>query len=280
MRPEIVTFRDEERRSWTSAGPRPVRTYLWRPSGGDGEPPAVLVSHGAGGSARQMEWLTRPLAAADYLAIAVDHHGNNFVDGYVAEGFARWWERPQDFTFVLDQLHEREGIGAIGAAGFSIGGYTAAALLGARVDAARYEALFSGTIPLPPPPEYPTLADELRERLSDADVASWVSEAGRDHSDERVRAGFLVCPAVGRMLSEESLAAIDVPVRVVWSGADEIAPPQDNAQVYLSTIPEAGGHSVGSEVDHYAFLADNPDFADVRAEAAAEAVAFFDAHLR
>lgn len=38
--------------------------------------------------------------------------------------------------------------------------------------------------------------------------------------------------------------------------------------------------SVGSEVDHYAFLADNPEFADVRARVAAEAVAFFDMHLR
>lgn len=44
----------------------------------------------------------------------------------------RWWERPLDATFVLDELGEREEIGVTGAAGFSIGGYTAAALLGAQ----------------------------------------------------------------------------------------------------------------------------------------------------
>ena len=29
-----------------------------------------------------MAWLTEPLAAARFLVLAFDHHGNNFVDGY------------------------------------------------------------------------------------------------------------------------------------------------------------------------------------------------------
>ena len=226
-----------------------------------------------------MEWLTEPLAEAGYLAIAVDHPGNNHVDGYLAEGFARWWERPRDLAVVLDQLREREGIGAAGAAGFSIGGYTAAALLGARIDAARYEALLSGAMLAAPPPEYPTVADELRERLSETEVAAWVADSSLDYSHELVRAGFLVCPGVGRMLDEESLSAVDRPVKVVWAGADDIAPPEDNAELYLSLIPTADGHSAGPLVGHYAFLATNPDGRDVRARVASEAVAFFDAHL-
>jgi hypothetical protein len=35
-----------------------------------------------------MAWLSKPLAAAGFLVVAFDHHGNNFVDGYLAEGFA------------------------------------------------------------------------------------------------------------------------------------------------------------------------------------------------
>jgi predicted dienelactone hydrolase len=42
----------------------------------------VVVSHGSGGAAQQMSWLAEPLADTDFLAVAVDHHGNNFVDGY------------------------------------------------------------------------------------------------------------------------------------------------------------------------------------------------------
>jgi predicted dienelactone hydrolase len=82
------------------------------------------------------------------------------------------------------------------------------------------------------------------------------------------------------LLDEGRLEAVDRPVAVRWAGADVIAPPQDNAEVYLSLIPGAEGHSVGPEVEHYAFLADNAAFADVRAQVASDAVEFFDAHLR
>jgi predicted dienelactone hydrolase len=277
---ETFTLYDDDRPNWADDGPRPVRAHLWRPRRSGSKSSTVLVSHGAGGAAIQMAWLTEPLAAAGFLVVAVDHHGNNFVDGYLAEGFARWWERPRDLSFVLDRLRDRENVESVGAAGFSMGGYSAAALVGARIAADRYAALVSGAITLEPPPEYPNVAEELRERLSAEDVSTWVDEAGRDYADERVGAAFLVCPAVARLLDENALAAIDRPVAIRWAGADVIEPPDGIAQVYASLIPGADARSAGAEVEHYAFLADNPEFDDVRESVAAEAVAFFDAHLR
>jgi predicted dienelactone hydrolase len=279
MQHEILMLYDRERPSWAGDGPRPVRTHVWRPAGSDDLRGTVVVSHGTGGAASQMTWLTEPLATAGYLTIAVDHHGNNFVDGYLAEGFVRWWERPLDFRVVLDELGERESIGTVGAAGFSLGGYTVAALLGARVDAAGYAALFSGEIPAPPPPEYPTLEDELRARLTEADIAAWIAESAVDSSDDRVRAGFLVCPAIGRMLDHESLAAIDRPVEIRSAGADDITATEDNADVYAGAIPGAEIRSVGPAVGHYAFVSDNPEFVEVRERVAREAVAFFEQRL-
>jgi hypothetical protein len=132
--------------------------------------------------------LSEPLTSAGFLVVAFDHHGNNFVDGHLAEGFARWWERPLDLAFALDRLAERIVLGPVGAAGFSLGGYSAAALLGARVDADLYAALLSGAVRVPPPPEYPELEQELRARLSENDIAAWVADAGRDYSDGRAQA--------------------------------------------------------------------------------------------
>lgn len=279
MKPEILELRDADRPSWEGTGPRPVRTYVWRPSAGGEALRTVVVSHGSGGAAQQMSWLTEPLAGAGFLAVAVDHHGNNFVDGYLPQGFVRWWERPLDLTFVLDRLAERERVGPVGAAGFSLGGYSAAALLGARIDSGRFAALLAGEIPAQPPPEYPNLVEDVREVMSPEDVARWPEEAGRDFTDERVQAGFLVCPSVALLLAEASLSAIEEPVAVRWAGADDIAPPRENAEVYERLIPAADGQSVGAEVGHYAFLADHPVHAEVREQVAAEAVAFFDVRL-
>jgi predicted dienelactone hydrolase len=279
MKPEILELHDPDRPSWEGTGPRPVRAHVWRPPAGDESPRTVVVSHGSGGAARQMSWLTEPLAAAGFLAVAVDHHGNNFVDGYLPQGFVRWWERPLDLTFVLDRLAERESLGPVGAAGFSLGGYTAAALLGARIDPGRFAALLAEEIPAQPPPEYPNLVEDVRAVMSPEDVTRWPEEAGRDCTDERVQAGFLVCPSVALLLAEESLSAIGQPVAVRWAGADDIAPPQENAEVYARLIPAVDGQSVGSEVGHYAFLADNPEFAEVRERVGAEVVEFFAARL-
>jgi predicted alpha/beta-fold hydrolase len=179
---------DHSRPGWSRVGPRPVPVQVWRPTRRDGPPPTVLVSHGSGGAAVQMAWLSEPLTSAGFLVVAFDHHGNSFVDGHLAEGFARWWERPLDLAFALDRLAERIVLGPVGAAGFSLGGYSAAALLGARVDADLYAALLSGALRVPPPPEYPELEQELRARLSEDDIAAWVADAGRNYSDGRAQA--------------------------------------------------------------------------------------------
>lgn len=261
---------DPSRRAADDDRPRPIRTYVWEP---DAEPVGtVVVSHGTGGAAETMAWLAEPLADAGFRAVSVDHHGNSYPGGYRAEGFCCWWDRPRDFTVVLDAL----GVaGPVGAAGFSLGGYTAAALLGARIDAGAYADLMYERVPAPPVPEYPDLVAELRARVTVAERAGWVDAAGGDYRDPRVSAGFLVCPGIGPMVTAESLARITAPVSVWWAGADDQAPADTNALRYAGLIPGATGHAAGDEVGHYWFLGATDAGAGVRSVVAADAVAFF-----
>jgi predicted dienelactone hydrolase len=90
----------------------------------------IVLSHGTGGSAQMMAWLGRALASRGYIAAAVNHPGNNALEEYTAEGFLIWWERARDLTSVIDMLVGDSQFGRlidrsrIGAAGFSLGGYT------------------------------------------------------------------------------------------------------------------------------------------------------------
>jgi predicted dienelactone hydrolase len=270
---------DAGRPNWLTDGGRPVRVHVWRPRPRRGPIATVLISHGTGGAARQMCWLADPLARAGFLAVAVDHHGNSLIDDYTPEGFVRWWERARDLSFVIDALSASEGLGAIGAAGFSLGGYTVGALLGARVSGDRFQALIREEIPGPPPPEYPNLPAELRDRLSPSDVPVWAAEAEADYADARVRAGFLICPALGEMLQSDSLATISMPVAVRWVEGDEIVSQAQSVEPYVRNVPRVNARSLGGRIGHYAFLADNRDFAQLQAEVAAEACAFFDEYL-
>ena len=130
---------DPRRRDWADAGQRPLLTEAWHPMG-EGRFPCVLLSHGTGGSAGQLAWLGEALAARGYVAAAVNHHGNTSAEPYMPQGFGLWWERARDLSAVLDLLladaffGTRIDPGRIGAAGFSLGGYTVIALAGARTD--------------------------------------------------------------------------------------------------------------------------------------------------
>ncbi|MFF8602835.1 alpha/beta hydrolase family protein [Streptomyces sp. NPDC015232] len=167
------------------ARPRPVRVYRWEPAEpAAGPAPLVVVSHGTGGSGSAMGWLVRPLREAGFRVVALDHHGNDFVGGYEPEGFLHVWERPRDVSFVLDALAAEEPLGPVGVAGFSLGGYTAAALAGARLDPRLLWAVLTGAVPLPDIPEFPGVLEALRAKrpLDEASRAE-TEAAGADLSD-------------------------------------------------------------------------------------------------
>ncbi|MFB6840683.1 alpha/beta hydrolase family protein [Streptomyces sp. NPDC056361] len=280
--PEIRVLYDDSRGDLRDAArPRPVRLYLWEPERAAASPaPLVVVSHGTGGSGGEMGWLVRPLREAGFRVVALDHHGNNYVDGYEPEGFAHVWHRPRDVTFALDALERERPLGPVGAAGFSLGGYTVAALVGARVDPQVLRAVVTGAVPLPDIPEFPGLLDALLKKYPDDDSSRRALEgADADLTDARVRAVFQVAPGVGGFVTASSLATVRVPVEIRWGGADTVNPYDVDIRPYLDHIPTATGRSAGPDVRHDDFFSPDPADPDVRHHVGREAAAFFLHHL-
>ncbi|MER5772528.1 alpha/beta hydrolase [Streptomyces sp. NPDC001985] len=281
--PVIRELLDHSRTGWDTDGPRPVRIHLWEPEP-EAEPrraapPVVLLSHGTGGRARDLAWLAEALAGAGFLVVGADHHGNNAVDRSLPEGFAFVWERPRDLSFALAELERERELGPVGAAGFSLGGYTAAALVGARLAPERLSAVLHGLVPAPPLPEFPGLVPALRARVPAAELERRLEGSGADVSLPRVAAAFLISPAIGQLIDVPSLAGVRRPVAVRWGGADDNSPGPRNALVYGEGIPGAETRCVGAGVGHYEFADDIEGAGPVRARVAADAVAFFSRHL-
>ncbi|WP_243060500.1 hypothetical protein [Nocardioides sp. SR21] len=262
---------DPARRNlWHPDEPRPIRVYEWRP---DGTPAGtVLVSHGTGGSGSAMGWLADPMVAAGFRVVAVDHHGNDFVGGYHPAGFAHVWERPRDLSVVLDDLGS---VGPVGVAGFSAGGYTAGALVGGRADPAIVRMVLDGGIELPPIPELPGAFERLREETTAVELEQAVERSAADLRDPRVTAAYVVAPAIGAMLTEESLAAIEVPVAVRWGDADDVNPFELHVQAYVDHISGVDARSVGADVRHEDFIESATPDPTVRDAVGRDAAAFF-----
>ncbi|WP_412538333.1 alpha/beta hydrolase [Longispora sp. K20-0274] len=262
---------DPTRPHWRRPGaPRPVAMTVFEPSG-PGPYPVVLLSHGTGGEVGDLAWFAEGLAAGGHLVVGVDHHGNTSRESYDPRGFVRWWERPLDLSVALDAVLDTYDVDRdrIAVAGFSLGGYTAAALVGARVSTVAYAALAEDPGRAPVLPEYPNLVEDLRAVVDERGFADYVEECGRDVRDRRVRAAYLMAPMGGPLLDPDSLRGIGAPVRVVWGDADEILPPEVFARFYLTHVPDVSGRSLGADLGHYGFVSAAPP-----AGAVADALAF------
>jgi predicted dienelactone hydrolase len=277
---EILDLYDETRAAWRVDGPRPVRTYLWRPSSNGNQPvPLVVLSHGSGGTAVDLAWLAEALSAEGFLVAAVEHHGNSHPDDRLPEGGAFWWERPRDLTIVVDHLTKHENAGAAGVVGYSLGGYTAACVLGARIDAGKFARLYAGEPILPIPPERPNIAAETAELVAQYGREALEARALADYKDPRFLAGVLLAPAICPILDDATLASIQQPVLVRWGDADEIEAPADNGVRYARLIPGADGRSMGEHVGHFEFGGQTEGGAPVRAAVLSEVLPFFRRHL-
>jgi len=103
-----------------------------------GKFPLVLLSHGSGGNHLGHRNLAIALAQAGIVAAAPSHPRDNSQDQSGVGHRIVWEGRPLQITAVVNDLLQSEQWSArlhpqrIGIFGFSLGGYTALALLGAR----------------------------------------------------------------------------------------------------------------------------------------------------
>ena len=267
--------------------------------------PVVLLSHGSGGSALQMAWLGTALARAGFIAIAVDHPGNNLDAPTTPEGLALWWERARDLSDVLDGVLADQAFGPkidpsrIAAAGYSLGGYTVMELAGAQTDIslffARCKANPDTTVcQIPHSRGMGSVDDVLRAARQTSGLS--LARSGDSFRDPRVKAVFAIAPALGFTQTQESLRAMRLPVELVVGAEDRTAPAEDNAS-WLRENVRGARETILPGVSHYTFLDSclasagpaaasyceelpGVDRAAVHAQVAAMAVDFFSRALR
>ncbi|HTO73856.1 MAG TPA: hypothetical protein VMJ30_08550 [Gemmatimonadales bacterium] len=289
-------FVDSSRPSWSEPGPRPLTTVVWYPTdsaaAGDtiwlgppnrhqfrsgvaavGAPirpgasklPLIVLSHGTGGSALQLMWLGQRLASAGYIVAAVNHHGNTGAEPkYLPQGFVLWWERAIDLSRVVDRMLADSVFGpridsaSIGAAGFSLGGYTMIELAGGRTDLTAFEkGCHAGPAPAlcEGPPEFPDLVHQLVALEHDSTYLRSRAHAGDSYRDPRIKAVYAIAPALGVAFTPSGLAGISIPVSISVGSADLIAPPSANAGWFAQQIRRARVYEVPG-AGHYTFLSE------------------------
>jgi predicted dienelactone hydrolase len=243
--------------------PRPLRVQFYYPARADGdlqqiganplfigtpmrrdatpEPgrhPLVLLSHGSGGNAENLAWLGSALARNGYLVAAPDHPGTTSGDSRPADA-VKLWERPADLSALLDRLETDPALapsidtGDVSVAGFSLGGFTALASVGVRLDREAYAAYCDRDWPDAP------LISECRWLKSGTDLHQLDPRIDGMVRDERIRRAVAIDPGLAHAATSDSLSAVSVPVTVISMGdAGRLPPAVETARVG-SLIPGA-----------------------------------------
>jgi predicted dienelactone hydrolase len=180
------------------------------------------------------------LADAGFVVAAINHPGDNGNDTSRSDDLSSFLSRPADMVrlldFVLNDWKDKAVVdpARIGLFGFSNGGYTSLALIGAAPDFARFAR---GC----------TAATEFCEQVR--------SETRSPPTDARVRAAVIADPPSG-FFTKDNLAAIKIPLQF-WraelptAGVD--VDPQGTARVARSLPGKPEIHNVPAS--HFAFLA-------------------------
>jgi predicted dienelactone hydrolase len=228
-----------------------------------GKYPLILLSHGAGlgGTPQAMSWIATGLAKEGFIVAAPTHPGNGGADRSAAETM-RLWLRPADITVTLDAVQKQPlfadhlEAGKVGTLGLSMGGGTALALAGARIDPVRLAGYCDTDS------RNPSLCGWLRQ--SGVDLHNMdMTLAGRHNEDKRIRFAMAIDPAPVDVFEAGTFSGITIPVELVNLGRPGEIPQTTLASKIAAVIP-AGRYSTIEDASHYSmFGACKPGAAEI-----------------
>lgn len=198
--------------------------------------PLVVLSHGFGADRHFLSYLAYHLASYGLTVVALEHPGSNVTwltqittqSGYGVPGdilpASEFIDRPKDISFLLNQLEPlneysimfrgKFNTQQVTVVGHSLGGYTALALAGAKLNLAQLRKFCDvrSLVGLSP-------ADWLQCAAVDLPKGQPV-----DLHDPRVTQVVALNPVIGRLFDEASLAEIKVPTMILAGTDDSITP--------------------------------------------------------
>ena len=186
--------------------------------------PVVVISHGLGSDRDSFRYLAQQLASHGF-AVAVPEHPNSNSEQIrsllagrtnVITEPREFIDRPLDIKYLLDVLEQRYGsnlnMQQVGVIGQSFGGYTALALAGASLnfeqlqqDCGELDAFLNVSLLLQ------CRAIELPQKQYNL----------RDH---RIKAAIAINPITSSIFGRDGLSQIPIPVMLVSSTDDRVAP--------------------------------------------------------
>jgi predicted dienelactone hydrolase len=221
----------------------------------------AIISHGAFGSPREMNWLGYALASQGWVAVGVAHFGESWV--YGAENIdpssaMRFWQRPQDVSFAIDIL-SKEGVfntslktDKIIMLGHSSGGFTSLAMAGAYLEAGKSETYCASE--KANDDKGCNYGQPSKRKPMSKEMLTKIGLLQEQMRDERVVGIIALDPALGHAVSEQSLKSIKVPTLVIGSLENDFLPYSTHSKYYANHIQGANLVGIKQGAGHFVYI--------------------------
>jgi predicted dienelactone hydrolase len=193
--------------------------------------PVIVISHGLGLDSSNFRYLANYLAKHGFAVVIPNHPGSDAkqLQSLIKRNSNQvahpneFKDRPLDIKYILDQLESdsrfqhRLNLQQVGVFGQSLGGYTALALVGAKIN---FEQL-----------KQDCHAEKVRNTwnmslLLQCRALELPHQSGQEDNlqDQRIKAAIAVNPITSSIFGQAGLSQIHTPVMIIGSSEDTVAP--------------------------------------------------------
>ncbi len=227
---KTISIEFSDSASASSTGDRAFPADIYLPEGSPQPMPLVVISHGLGSDRGTFKYLAEHLASHGFAVAVPQHPGSDakqlqaLMNGVASQAAEprEFLDRPLDVKLLLDRLAVldrsdpsftgRLNLQQVGVLGQSFGGYTSLALAGATLDFPQLQA------------DCANVSASWNISLLLQCSALKLPPAQYDLQDERIKAAIAINPITSSVFGPKSLSQIKIPVMLISSGADTIAP--------------------------------------------------------
>jgi len=211
--------------------------------------PLYVLLHGTTGNWRNLSWLAARLAENGAVVCAADHPGYTSGNATPAS-VLRAWNQALDASFLTGEMLRSRFRGVIDqskvfAVGYSLGGYSALALAGGRLDLRRYIDFCDENQDLS--------CRYFRPALSGLTERDFTAGA-RNLKDARFTGAVAIAPGFVESCTLKSLKGITIPVLIVGGGKDQNIPPSTHFYPRLPDFPKNIAYREIPDAAHFSFM--------------------------
>lgn len=222
-----------------------------------GPHPLVLLSHGYGGSWRNLNWLAGELAGKGYVVVAPNHPGTTTLDMQASQA-SRLWQRPRDISRTLTAVLDDPALGGeidarrIAVIGHSLGGWAAIELAGGRYSA---DLALKGCDGPDVPPQ--CKGRKLLARIGIVGSGKAAPELAGNYRDARISAAITLDLGPASGFLPDSLAGVKIPMLVYAAGTEVsgiAALKRDSAYIAEHLPKRATIYQEIADATHFSFM--------------------------